>query len=117
MGPNDKQNAGVLSVAILNDKLNGVLAVDPAAHTMTVGAGMDMNQLFKHATDNKMSVQVRPGGGDGACLGAHASRACFQGRALAAPCRCGRAGLLLCLLPSPQRSRAQRLPQNPPPQN
>jgi FAD/FMN-containing dehydrogenase len=51
-------SSDVFSVAILNDKLDQVVAVDAAKHQMTVGAGMDMNKLFKHATENSMSVQL-----------------------------------------------------------
>jgi len=61
MRPNDTQPAGIVSVAILNDKLNAVLAVDKEKSQMRVGPGMDLNQLFKHATANNMSVQVRAG--------------------------------------------------------
>jgi FAD/FMN-containing dehydrogenase len=55
----DKPAGGVLSLALLNDRLNTVLAVDPAKHQMRVGAGMDMKALFLAAAANKMSVQVR----------------------------------------------------------
>jgi FAD/FMN-containing dehydrogenase len=58
-GANDTAPTGVLSVAILNDKLDRVVGVDAAKHQLTVGTGMDLNKLFKAATDNKMSVQVR----------------------------------------------------------
>lgn len=51
-------NTGVLSVALLNDKLNSVLSVDSAKHQMRVGPGMDMGRLFKAATANEMSVQL-----------------------------------------------------------
>lgn len=55
----DAPAPGVLSLGILNEKLNGVIAVDAEKHQMRVGAGMDMNGLFKAATANSMSVQVR----------------------------------------------------------
>jgi hypothetical protein len=56
---------GVLSVGLMNDGLNTVLAVDKAGHRMRVGAGMDLNRLFQVATDNGMSVQVGAGMGAG----------------------------------------------------
>jgi len=52
---------GVLAVAILHDGLDKVLAVDPIKHTMTVGAGMRLNQLLPAATKYNMSVIVSIG--------------------------------------------------------
>jgi FAD/FMN-containing dehydrogenase len=46
-------------VGLLQTKLNKVLAVDPAQHTMRVGAGMTITELTQAATQNKMSLQVR----------------------------------------------------------
>jgi L-gulonolactone oxidase len=48
----------LLTVTVLNDGLNKVLKVDKQANTMRVGAGMDLNELTYHATQQGMSVRV-----------------------------------------------------------
>jgi FAD/FMN-containing dehydrogenase len=53
----------VMAVAILHDKMDKVLAVDPENFRMTVGAGMRINQLLPAATAANMSVMVRGGFG------------------------------------------------------
>lgn len=46
-------------VGLLQTKLNKVLAVDPAQHTMRVGAGTTITELTQAAAKNNMSLQVR----------------------------------------------------------
>jgi hypothetical protein len=58
--PSAEKVAGkkTVTVNVLHDKLNRVLAVDKAANTMRVGAGMDLNELTAEATKAGMSVRV-----------------------------------------------------------
>lgn len=52
-------SATVLEVGLMQSKLNKVLAVDTAKHTMRAGAGITFGELLKAATNNGLSVQVR----------------------------------------------------------
>lgn len=52
-------SSAVGEVGLLQTKLNKVLAVDPAQHTMRAEAGMTVTELTQAATQNKMSLQVR----------------------------------------------------------
>jgi hypothetical protein len=49
---------GVMAVAILQDSMDRVIAADPEARTLTVGAGMLVGQLLAEATKRNMSVPV-----------------------------------------------------------
>lgn len=51
-------HSGVLALAVLHDNMDRVLEHDPVKFTMTVGAGMRVNQLLPEATRLNMSVMV-----------------------------------------------------------
>lgn len=48
----------VISVGVLQDKMNNTVAHDPQKHTMTVQAGMKLRELAAEATRLGMSIQV-----------------------------------------------------------
>lgn len=56
---NATASPGVYSLAILNEKLNAVLAANHKKHVLRVGSGMDSGKLLREATAHNMSVQVR----------------------------------------------------------
>jgi len=58
-GPRKATGAAPITVAVHHQKLNKVIAKNPMGpYTLTVGAGMDLNELTAAATKNGMSVQI-----------------------------------------------------------
>lgn len=53
-----QQQQPVISVGILQDKMNKTVAHDPEKHTMTIQAGMKLREFAAEATRLGMSIQV-----------------------------------------------------------